>query len=166
MKHFCTYFGTTLLIAFALLLALATPAFAADLDFNRLVSGVERRYQVRHEHILLIGFASFCTRIYTHGGVKGLRIADFENSGTRISADDFDAYLHEQLGESWNVIVRSHERATNEDTIIYARANGKNFLLLIADVENGELSLVNVGINGDKLPKWVNDHEAHERRSN
>jgi hypothetical protein len=164
MKRYCVRFGTTQLAALAV--ALATPAFAADLDFNRLVSGVERRYQVRHEHIPLMGFASFCARIYTHGDVKGLRVADFEDPGARISADDFDAYVHEQLGESWNVIIRSHERATNEDTIIYARAKGKNFLLLIADVENGELSLVKVGINGDKLPKWVNDHERHDRRAN
>lgn len=137
------------------------PVSGADLNFKHLVSKLENRYQVRHEHIPLIGFASFCARIYTHGGVRGFRVADFENTTARIPAADFDSFVHDQLGENWNVIVRTHEKSTNEDTVIYARANGNRFVLLIASLENNELSLVELGIDAKRLPKWLNEHSHH-----
>jgi hypothetical protein len=135
------------------------PVSGADLNFKRLVSRVENRYQVRHEHIPLIAFASFCTRIITHGGVRGLRVADFENINKAIPADDFDSFVTAQLGDTWNVIVRTHEKSNNENTVIYARSDGSRFILLIASLENNELSLVKLGIDADSLPKWLNEHD-------
>jgi hypothetical protein len=146
-----------ILIAAALLTA--CPLWGTDFNFNHLVSSIENRYQVRHEHIPLIGFASFCAHIATRGGIRGLHLADFEDTGSRIPTDDFDSFVHSQLGEAWNVIVRSHEKATTEDTIIYARADGNRFLLLIADLENGELSIVKVGVDANRLPKWLSGHQ-------
>jgi hypothetical protein len=137
----------------------AAPIWGADFNFNHLVSNIENRYQIRHQHIPFMGFASFCAHIATGGGVRGLHIADFEEIGSRIPSDDFDSFVHSQLGDTWSVIVRSHERATNEDTIIYARTDGNRFVLLIADLENGELSLVKVGVDAEHLPRWLNDHE-------
>lgn len=160
MKPFPTRLG----LIFTSVLALsASPAWGGDLNFGHLVSSIEQRYQIRHQHIPLIGFASFCARIVTHGGVRGLKLAEFENTGARVPADDFDSFIHDQIGETWSLIVRSHDRAAHEDTLIYARENGNRFVLLIADVENGELSLVKVGLDADRLPKWINEHD-HDRR--
>lgn len=153
--------GTKLGAVIAAVLITASPSWGADFDFNQLVSNIENRYQVRHQHIPLIGFASFCTHLYTHGGVRGLHLADFEDIGSRIPSEDFDSFIRGQLGETWSVIVRSHAKAKNEDTIIYARTDGNRYVLLIADLENGELSLVKVGVDAERLPKWLNDHEHH-----
>ena len=149
-----------LLLTLAVLIS-ASPARGGDLNFGHLVSSIEHRYQIRHQHIPLIGFASFCARIVTHGGVRGLKLAEFEGTGARVPADDFDSFVHDQIGNTWSLIVRSKNKAANEDTLIYARENGNRFVLLIADVENGELSLVKVGLDAERLPKWINDHDRH-----
>jgi len=144
---------------------IVTPALAADPEFNAIVSGIEQRYQVRHEHIPFMGLISFCGWVYTRGGVGGLRVADFEDAGTRVSADDIDAFVQVKLGASWTAILRSHGKETHEDTIVYVRPKGDKFLVLIADIDNGELSLVKLGLNGNKLSKWINDQERRERKS-
>ena len=149
-----------LLLTLAVLIS-ASPARGGDLNFGHLVSSIEHRYQIRHQHIPLIGFASFCARIVTHGGVRGLKLAEFEGTGARVPSDDFDSFVHDQIGNTWSLIVRSKNKAANEDTLIYARENGNRFVLLIADVENGELSLVKVGLDAERLPKWINDHDRH-----
>lgn len=162
MKTFAVRIGQVRFEALiAAVVLLACPAWGADLNFNHLVSNIESRYQIRHQHIPFIGFASFCTHIYTHGGVRGIHLADFEDIGNRIPSSDFDSFVHSQLGDTWTVIVRTHEKATNEDTTIYARTDGNRYVLLIADLENGELSLVKVGLDAERLPKWLNDHEHH-----
>ena len=153
-RHFARALVSAAIIA-------GSPAWASDFNFNRLVSNIENRYQIRHQHIPLIGLVSFCAHIATHGGVRGLHLADFENTESRIPTDDFDSFVQGQIGETWNVIVRTHEKATNEDTVIYARTDGSRFVLLIADLENGELSLVKVGVDANRLPKWLNEHEHH-----
>jgi hypothetical protein len=163
MKHYAMQFGALLLAAAVLAATMAPAALAADSEFNALVASIEGRYQVRHEHIPLVGLFSFCASIYTRGGVKGFRVADFEDTGSRISADDFDSFVQGQLGASWSVILRSHEKKTKNDTIIYARSTGDKFLMLIAEVENGELSLVRLRVSANRLSKWVNDEERHER---
>jgi hypothetical protein len=161
MKTFSVHLVTHLAAAALLAVALAPPALAADSEFNGLVSSIERRYQVRREHIPLIGLVSFCAWVYTKGGVKGFRVADFENVDARVSADDLDSLVQEKLGASWNVILRSHRKDNRDDTIIYARSAGDKFQVLIAEIENNELSLVRVRINANSLSRWVNDQERH-----
>jgi hypothetical protein len=111
-----------------------------------------------------MGFVSLCASVYTREGVGGFRFADFEDAGAGISADDVDSFVHGKLGTSWNVILRSHEKETKGDTIIYARPTGDKFLLLIVDIDNGELSLVKLHINANRLSKWVNDQERHPKK--
>jgi hypothetical protein len=152
------------LATMALLSTMLTPSvLAANSEFDALVSGIERRYQVHHEHIPLLGVVSFCAWVYTRGGVKGFRVADFEDAGGRISGGDIDSFVQEKLGTSWNVILRSHERKSRNDTIIYARSAGDKFLMLIAEVDNDELSLVRVSVNANRLSKWINDQERHDQ---
>jgi hypothetical protein len=150
-----------ILLAAAALLASrgATPVFAADSEFGALVSSVEQRYQVRHERIPLMGLAGSCAWGLTGGAMAGLRIAHFERADARISADDVDSFLHEKLGASWSLILRSYEKETRNYTMIYARPERDKFLILVVDIENGELSLVKLRINASRLSKWMNDHE-------
>jgi hypothetical protein len=164
MKHFGMRFGMLFAAAAVLATTMAPPASAADSEFDGLVSSIEVRYQVQHEHTPLVGFMSFCARMYTRGGVKGFRFADFEDADARISADDVDSIVHGQLGASWNVILRSHEKETKDDTIIYARPMGDKFFVLIAEIDDGQLSLVKLRVNANRLSKWVNNQEKHTKK--
>jgi|HubBroStandDraft_6_1064221.scaffolds.fasta_scaffold00160_7 hypothetical protein len=164
MKNLGMQFGVILATAAVLASTMVPPALAADLEFDALVSSIERRYQVRHEHIPLLGFASFCAWIYTRGGVKGLRVADFEDTDARISTEDIDSFVQGKLGASWNVILRSHEKENKNDTIIYVRSSGDKFVMLIAEVEKGQLSLVKLRVNANSLSRWVNDQERHSEK--
>jgi hypothetical protein len=163
MKNYGMHFGMFLATAAILATTLTPAVLASDSEFDSLVSGIEGHYQVRHEHIPLLGVVSFCAWIYTHGGVKGFRVADFQDTGARISTSDLDSFVQQKLGSSWSVILRSHERETENDTIIYVRSAGNKFLMLIAEVDNGQLSLVRLSLNPNRLSKWVNDQERHGR---
>jgi hypothetical protein len=81
----------------------------------------------------------------------------------RISTGDLDSFMQQKLGSSWNVMLRSHERETKNDTIIYVRSAGDKFLMLIAELDHGQLSLVRLSLNPGRLSKWVNDHERHDQ---
>jgi hypothetical protein len=163
MKHFGMRFGM-LLAAAVLATTMAPSALAADSEFDALISSIEVRYQVQHEHTPLVGFFSFCAWIYTRGGVRGFRFADFEDAGARIFADAVDSFVHGQLGASWNVILRSHEKEAKDDTIIYARPMGDKFFVLIAEIDDGQLSLVKLRVNANRLSKWLNNQEKHTKK--
>ena len=54
-------------------------AAAADHDFNSVVAGVEHQYSAHAQRVPLMGFVSLCARLKTHGGVNGMRIAEFDH---------------------------------------------------------------------------------------
>lgn len=146
---------------FVLLCAAATPLFAADREFTDVVANISQRYDIKADHIPLLGFIGFCAWAGSAGAVAHLHIADFENINRSISADDLDALLRSQLGNSWHQFIRSHERDSHEDTLIYARPDGSSFRLLIVDLESSELSLVELKLGARAMRSWTGDPEGH-----
>jgi hypothetical protein len=151
----------------ALFLVAAIGSAAPD-DFNGVVDGLEHHYGIHGHRLPMMGFASLCARVVTNEGVKGVRIAQFENvslNHDRIEADDMTAFIADQLGAEWQPVVRDHERHGKEQTVIFVRPEGSAMRMLIADYDGNELDVVRVELDGAELARWINHMDDPTRRS-
>lgn len=153
----------SLLLAFSALAVAGCSA--ASHGFDSAVGGVERRYSVHARRIPLMGLISVCARVYTHGGVKEMRVAEFE--GLRhVDPAELFSLVQAKLGEDWQPIVKQHALGHAEGdanlSVVFARPAGRAMQLLVADYGHGELSMVRMGIDGASLSKWIDAREHGE----
>ena len=155
--------GLLLLVPFLLF---AAGCSAASHDIDSVVSGVEQRYSIRAHQVPMMGLIGFCARMYTHGGVQGMHIAEFEDLQHADPVELF-SLVQSRLGGDWQPIVKEHTQAKgNEDTglsVIFARPSGRFMQLLVAEYDNGELELVRMGIDDAALSKWIDESEHRDR---
>ena len=137
-------------------------ARAGGPDFDSVVSAVEHQYSVRAERVPLMGFVSFCAHVASHGGVKGMKIAEFEHLAAPDTAQ-LEGLVRQTLGGSWQPFVTERERNGNI-SVIYVQPDGHNMRMLIADYEHGELDVVRMEVNGERLAHWVHDPEGSAHR--
>jgi hypothetical protein len=81
--------------------ALRSIAFAADRDFDGLVSDVEHRYDVHATRVPMMSLVSLCARFATHGGVKGLRVVEFDDVKATLDVSELASLVRNHLGPEW-----------------------------------------------------------------
>jgi len=143
---------------FAVVLPMTVTA-AGHHDFDAVVSAVEHRYDARPERIPVMGLVSFCARVATRGGVKGLKIAEFDHFVGPADTGELDKLVDESLGGDWQRFVTNRER-NGELNLIYAQPDGHAMRMLIVDYEHGELDVVRLEVNADRLQHWMHDPEG------
>lgn len=131
---------------------------SAGPDFDSVVTAVEHRYSAHAERVPMMGFVSLCAHVASGGGVKGMKIAEFDHL-TAPDTAELESLVRQTLGDSWQPFVTDRERDGNE-SIIYVQPNGHDMRMLIADYEHGELDLVRMQLNGERLAHWVRDPEG------
>jgi hypothetical protein len=156
MKHLTL---STMFLAASLLPA--SGCAAADHDFNAVVSGVESRFAIHAQRMPMMGFVSLCARFATHGGVKGMRIAEFDNLAHDLDSQDLLDVVRSKLGEEWQPIVTERASRNGELSVIFVRPAGRSMRMLIADYEHGELDVVRMELNGDELARFMHDPAEH-----
>jgi hypothetical protein len=160
---------TSFLVAAVLLAAVIaivlpkTVNAAGHHDFDTVVSAVEHRYDAHAERVPMMGFVSLCARVMTAGGVKGMKIAEFDHLTGVAATDDLDKLVGDSLGGEWQRFVSERERS-GELNLIYVQPDGHAMRMLIADYEHGELDVVRVEVNADRLQHWIRDPEGSARR--
>jgi hypothetical protein len=142
----------------ALIMTLAyvtTPA--RDGEFNSLVKEIEARYGARRMRIPFLGLASFMFKVVRPVGVKGFKLAVFEDHDFSACVEDnrFGAFMREALSEEWRPLVRVHSRRDGERTYIYAKDEGNDLHLMIVTIESREAVVVQVRVNPQSLSKWL-----------
>lgn len=142
-------------------------AAAPNHDFDGVVSAVEQHYSVHAERIPMMGFISFCAHVTTAGGVKGMRIAEFDNFASTEGPDALQKVVSDSLGSEWEPFVTDRNR-NGSVSIIYVHPEGNDMRMFIADYDNGELNLVRMEINADRIQHWMHDpeHSAHHGTDN
>jgi hypothetical protein len=151
------------LATFLIAVPFTTARAASGHDFDSVVSAVEQRYSAHAERVPMMGFVSFCAHIATAGGVKGMKIAEFDNLPNAPGSAELESLLSNTLGGSWQRFVT--DRSRNGDvSIIYVQPDGSAMRMLIADYEHGELDLVRMEVNGERLAHWVHDPEGSAHR--
>jgi len=149
-----------------LLCAFAVPA-PAD-GFDSVVEKMESHYGVRRIHPRLVGFALFLAKPATWGsGVGGLKVAAFEAEGRRLnpSMSELDTIARESVGREWRPFVRVDSRRSGEATVIYANADGKQMRMLVASVERGDISIVQMNIDGEAFKRWADNPEGEAKHT-
>lgn len=146
-------------LAFSLLgFVLPPSAHAGDKEFGLLVRYVESHYHAHRSHRFLLGFASFAINVVRPEGVRGIKLALWENQNLTASngADaDFPDVVHAGLDDGWQPMVRVRSRRTGERTVVFAKPEGNDMKLLVATVESSEAVVVQMKINPDKLSKCI-----------
>lgn len=132
-------------------------------DFDAVVTAVEHRYDAHAERIPMMGLVSFCARVWTLGGVKGMKIAEFDHLGGVATPDELDKVVSDSLGGAWERMVTEHER-NGSLSLIYVQPDGHAMRMLIADYEHGELDVVRVEVNADRLKHWIHDPRGSAQR--
>lgn len=169
--------GRILIVAIAFTLAVVSapkPAHARDKEFGVLVHYVESHYHAHRQYRFLMGFASLTVNIVRPYGVKGVKLALWENGKFKPDKDDVDfpAVVKAGLAEGWQPMVRVWSRRDGERTVIFAKPDGKDMKLLVATVDQEDAVVIEVKINPEKLSRcideWSRDdrHDHHGEKNN
>jgi hypothetical protein len=141
------------------------PARARDKEFGLLVHYVESHYHVHRQYRFLLGFASLAVNIVRPYGVKGMKLALWENGKITASKDDMDfpAVVKAGLAQGWQPMVRVWSRRDGERTVIFAKPEGKDVKLLVATVDAEDAVVVQVKINPEKLSRSIDEWSRNNR---
>jgi len=137
--------------------------------FDAIVSTIELRYHAHATKIPFMGLVSGIAGIATHGGVRGLHVAEFEHfradDAGEFDGTEFNDLVERHVGPEWQRMIRetSHERdgQRDEQTLIYVRPDGKNVAMLVVDLDKNDLNVVQLSMNPDQLMDQVNQHRHH-----
>lgn len=148
----------TALTACVLFALTAAPAAARDGDFDPVVRHIEKTYKTKRVNVPFMGLARLAVRVAKPEGVKGFKLATFENLS--MPGPNEEARLGEGLrrvlSPAWQPLVRVRARG-GEQTYVYLREDGKNIKLLVVSIEPTEATVVRVKIGRDALARWMND---------
>jgi hypothetical protein len=156
-KHAC------LLTLTALVMTPALGCAAPGHDFDDVVSSVEHRYSIHAQRVPMMGFVSFCARVATAGGVKDMKVAEFDHVTSISDTNELALLVGDSLGNQWQHFV-TDRHGNGSLSVIFVQPSGQAMRMLIADYDHGELDLVRMELNGEQLAHWMNDPEGHARR--
>src|SRR5450432_735069 len=88
-------------IGLVVLVSATLNSFAADRDFDGLVSDVAHRYDAHATRIPMMTFVSLCARFATNGGVKGLRVVEFDDVKATLDVSELSSLVRARLGPEW-----------------------------------------------------------------
>lgn len=183
MKRLATYADGILMIlagvTFAIMLMLVPDAGAtahdqdtlARRDFDSLVHAIAERYQIHAEPVPMMWLANLCARSATHGGVRGMKVVEFEGVSNMDNAGrlQLGELVKDRLGKRWSTLVRQHEESGG-DSFVYVQSedSGKQTRMILVDLNSGnhgdELDLVRMTLNPEQLSSWMKEEEAKDRR--
>jgi hypothetical protein len=163
MKTVSLALAAIVLAAVTLVVLPITVRAASGHDFDAVVSAVEHRYDARAEKVPMMGFVNFCAWAATRGGVKGMKIAEFDHLDNVSDSAELEKLVDDSLGGAWQRFIVDRSR-TGEVDLIYVQPSGSSMRMLITDYEHGELDVVRVEVNADRLKHWMRDPEGSAKR--
>jgi hypothetical protein len=156
------WFGALVLAG---LVAVMTPAIllaagrlGGGEGFDAVVRGIETRYHVHATRIPFMGLISAVAGASTHGGVRGLHVAEIENFSSPVDGAELNALIEQRVGQGWERIVRETSRDGAEQTLIYAKPDGERMAMLIVDLDHQEMDVVQVSADPDRLNDEISRH--------
>ncbi len=147
----------------AILLAAGKPMGGG---FDDVVNGIEHKYHVHAHKIPFMGLISFAAGRATHGGVRGLHVAEIENFDADVDGDELTALVEGKAGKGWSRMIRETSRGVEgrrgEQTLIYVREEGDHVGMLVVALDGGagkrEMNVVQLSMNPDRLMDEVGQY--------
>jgi hypothetical protein len=147
-------------IAVVLLASATLYSFAADREFDHLVSEVAHRYSAHATRIPMMGVISLGTRVATHGAVSGLRVAEFADLKAGLDVSELTSLVRNTLGSEWQPFIHQRDQLGASQSIIFVRQKGDAMRMMIADYDHGQLDVVRMELSGDALAKWLKNPQG------
>jgi hypothetical protein len=151
------------LLSLAVLVPVVAMAAGGEGGFDGVVGAIENQYHVRATRIPFMGLASLIAGGATHGGVRGIHIAEFEHFSGPVDGEALNRMVEEKLGQGWERMIRETSRHGSEQTLIYAHPEGNRMGLFILDLDGKEMDVVQVSVDPDRLNETVGKYEHHDR---
>jgi len=129
--------------------------------FDEVVRGIEHRYHVHANKIPFMGLISFVAGRATHGGVRGLHVAEIENVQGPIDGEEFNALVEEKAGKGWQRIIRETSRSGDDQNLILVRPEGDHLGMLVVSLDGHEMNVVQLSMNPDQLTDEMAKHRHH-----
>ncbi len=134
-------FLTTAMIVCLCCVGMAASVEAAGDGFDGIVRQVETRYHVHGKRIPMMWAVSLAARGFTHGGVRGLRVVEYEGVREQVDRSGLDQMVRSELGRGWSPMVR--ERSEKETSLVYVQAApDQRMRMVVVSLEGTELNLV------------------------
>jgi len=140
---------------------LVTPSFfamAKGKGFKDVVKHIETSYGAKKVRIPMLGLANFAVRLIRPAGVKGFKLAVFEEQdfSARPGAASFDAVMRESYNEDWRPMVQINSKRNGAShTFIYVNSSGKDVQFALAVLEDREAVVLEVKFNPDAAARFL-----------
>src|SRR5215510_6150338 len=145
-------------IMIALLVSPSFLALAKGKGFKDVVKHIETNYGAKKVRIPLLGLANFAVKLIRPAGVKGFKLAVFEdkNFSAREGAASFDSVMREAYNKDWRPMVQvSSKRNGASHTFIYVKSSGKDVQFALAALEDHEAVVLEVKFNPDAAARFL-----------
>ncbi len=145
-------------VMIALMLAPAFTAHAKGKGFKDVVKHIEKNYRAKKTRIPLLGLANFAVKLIRPAGVKGFKLAVFEDQdfSPQPGAQSFDVVMRDAYNKDWQPLVQiSSKRDGNTRTFIYAKTSGKDVQFALAVLEDREAVVLEVKFNPDAAARFL-----------
>jgi hypothetical protein len=131
---------------------------ASDHGYDALVQGIERQYSVHAQRVPMMGFVSLCALVKTHGGVRSLQVAQFDNFHA-TDPQALSSLVASTLGPEWHPFVVSRHihngRSSGDASFIYVKPQGDLMRMMIVDASDNELDIVRMKMDGRELARYM-----------
>ena len=134
---------------------MAASAAGASEGFDGVVRTLNERYHVRGKGVPMMWAVSLLARGFTRGGVRGLRVVEYEGLPAEADRAGMAAVVRERLGTGWSPMVRSSSE--HETSLVYVQPEGAWMRMVVVDAEGSELHLVRMEMNPEALARWEKD---------
>jgi hypothetical protein len=131
--------------------------------FDSVVHGIESRYHACATRIPFMGLVSGIAGIATHGGVRGLHVAEIEHLDGPVEGAELNALVEERVGKGWQRMIRETGK-DGDQTMIYVKPEGERMALLIVDRDGEEMNVVQVSVDPAHLDDDMGEFRPHHHK--
>ncbi len=132
-----------------------------DNAFNTIVKLMETHFHTKRKRSRLMGLAKLGVRIARPRDVRNFKLAIFEDAD--FSAGDFGTLLRPALKPEWRALAQIRAQEAAEQNYIYLKEDGKNFKILIVNIERREATVLEVEIPPEKLFDWLQNPQKESQ---
>jgi Ca-activated chloride channel homolog len=157
----------SLLLAVTLLLALPGAALAngnslRGKGFKGVVKHLETNYRAKKMRIPLLGLANFAVKVIRPAGVKGFKLAVFneQDFSPRAGEPSFVSVMREAYTaeKGWKPLVQvQSKRESQTRAFIFIKENKKDIEVAVTTLSDHEAAVIQVKFSPDKLVQFLDN---------
>jgi hypothetical protein len=134
----------------------------AERTFDDIVQAISDEFHTRPLHIPFLGLLNFAAFTTHPAGAKHIDLAVFENLPGKEGSIRRLSEAIRSAKRGWHPFVEVHGHA--ESVLVYIAEDGNDCKLLVASMEPGEVTVVELKLNPEALQVWLREPEKSAAR--